>query len=182
MTNSNISRKDLKDSIYMNMAHEIARLSRDENTQIGCVIVAKDGTPVSWGYNGTLSGVDDKKIPHSRKEEIVQYTRIEKNSVPVVCHVITNKYPWMRHAERNAIKFASPDKLKGATLYVNAFPCEACALEIADSGITRIVVVSSKNNDKNSTVNANRALSEAILAQKNIHMTIDWVDVTLIRA
>lgn len=182
MTKHNVPRKDLKDSIYMNMAYEISKLSRDENTQIGCVIVAKDGTPVSWGYNGTLAGVDDAKIPHSRNEELVTYMRIEKNSLPVTCQVITNKYPWMRHAERNAIKFASPEKLKGATLYVNAFPCEACALEIADSGITRIVVVSSKTNDKNSTVNANRALSEAILAQKNMLMTIDWVDVTLVGA
>jgi dCMP deaminase len=82
----------------------------------------------------------------------------------------------MRHAERNAIKFASPEKLKGATLYVNAFPCEACALEIADSGITRVVVMTPKSNDPNSTINANRELSEAILAQKNMQMTlIGWM-------
>lgn len=182
MNSTDISRNDLKDSIYMNMAHEISRLSRDENTKIGCVIVARDGTPVSWGYNGTLAGVNDNKIPHSRKEETIRYMRIENNTPPVWCSVITNKYPWMRHAERNAIKFASPEKLKGATLYVNAFPCEACALEIADSGITRVVVMTPKSNDPNSTINANRELSEAILAQKNMQMTIDWVDVTLVGA
>lgn len=169
-----------KDSIYMNMADEIAKLSRDENTQIGCMIVAKDGTPVSWGYNGTISGANDASIPHSRADKEVHFMKIDKNELPKHCSVITNKYPWMRHAERNAIKYADPEKLKGATLYVNAYPCEACALEIADSGIRRVVVRTTQKVDANSTIQNDHTLSEAILAQKNMEMSVDGVEFTLI--
>lgn len=172
-------RQILKDSIYMNMADEIAKLSRDNNTQIGCVIVAEDGTPISWGYNGTLSGVNDNSIPHSREAQEVYYMKIEPPNLIQRCSVITNKYPWIRHAERNAIKFANADKLKGATLYVNAYPCESCALEIADSGIKRVVIRTSKNIDANSTIQNNRSLSEAILAQKHMEVSVDGIDMIL---
>ena len=55
-------RQDQKDAVYSSMAREISKLSKDENTKIGAVIVAKDGTPISWGYNGTVSGFDDSGI------------------------------------------------------------------------------------------------------------------------
>ncbi len=163
----------------MNMANEIAKLSRDENTQIGCMIVANDGTPVSWGYNGTISGANDDSIPHSREDKEIHYMKLEKCDLPKHCSVITNKYPWMRHAERNAIKYADPVKLKGATLYVNAYPCEACALEIADSGIRRVVVRTNTKIDCNSSIQSDHSLSEAILAQKQMEMSVDGIEFTL---
>lgn len=172
-------RRAQKDSVYMDMAEKISELSRDNNTKIGCMIVAEDGSPVSWGYNGTMAGVNDSSIPHSREDEEVFYLKLEKNDLPKQCSVVTNKYPWMRHAERNAIKYANPDKLKGATLYVNAYPCEACALEIADSGIKQVVVRTTNHIDSNSSIRNDRSLSEAILAQKNMQITVDGVDYTL---
>ena len=59
-------RTQLKDNIYLDVAKNIARQSRDENTQVGAVIVAKDGSPVSWGYNGTIPGFNDDEIPHGQ--------------------------------------------------------------------------------------------------------------------
>jgi len=86
----------------------------------------------------------------------------------------------MRHAECNAIKYADRAKLKGATLYVNAYPCEACALEIADSGIRRVVIRTNRNIDSNSSIQSDHSLSEAILAQKHIELSVDGVEFTLI--
>lgn len=172
-------RSKQRDIVYMNMAHDIAELSKDENTQIGCVIVAKDGTPVSWGYNGTLAGINDALIPHSREVKEISYIKIEGDSDPKHYNITTNKYPWMRHAERNAIKYANSEKLKGATLYVNAYPCEACALEIADSGITRVVIRTSNRIDVNSSTKNDHSLAEAIMAQKDMQLVVDGVEVNL---
>jgi len=174
-------RRAQKDSVYMDMAEKISELSRDNNTKIGCMIVAEDGSPVSWGYNGTMAGINDSSIPHSREEKEVCYLKIDKNDLPKHHSVLTNKYPWMRHAERNAIKYAiDPSKLKGATLYVNAYPCEACAIEIADSGIKRVVVRTTTHIDANSSIRNDRSLSEAIMAQKHMQVSVDGIEYTLI--
>ena len=67
------TRQLLKDEVYLNMVKEVAKLSKDKNTHIGALIVAQDGTPVSWGYNGAVSGFNDAMIPHSREKETLTY-------------------------------------------------------------------------------------------------------------
>ena len=102
---------------YFGMQTIIASLrSDDEETQIGSVIVDNRNRIISTGYNGTPAGTNFPKI---RPE----------------------KYPYMIHAEANAIISAKTD-LTDCTLYVSKYyPCTSCAGLIANSGISRIVVV-----------------------------------------
>lgn len=172
-------RQDLKDDVYSNMAREISRLSKDKNTQLGAVIVANDGTPISWGYNGTVSGFDDLLVPHSREVKTLQYTITDDDTSDVNIHIFeSNKYPFMSHAESNAIFYGDKTKLVGSTIYVTGFPCENCALQIARAKIARVVVTDTIN-DVNSTVNKNNNNSMFIFAQHNIHLTMDCKNYTL---
>ena len=126
----------LKDEVYLNVAKEISRLSKDENTKVGAVIVDKDGRVVSTGRNGTVAGLNDSLVPHSR--DIKGLTYFENG---VEKEFQSNKYPFMRHAEENAIAFSeSTSRLEGATMYATGMPCPKCALAIAQHKIARVVI------------------------------------------
>ena len=46
---------------FRELAHTVKRKSKDNNTQIGAVIVGKDKEIVSTGYNSFPRGINDKK-------------------------------------------------------------------------------------------------------------------------
>lgn len=177
MTNTN----NFRDKVYMNMARDISDLSKDKNTHIGCVIVAKDKTPVSWGYNGAIAGWNDILIPHSRDVQPVSYKRVTEDGEETIT-VDLNKYPFMSHAEANAIYFADRDKLKGSTLYVTAYPCEECAKAIARAGIKRVVIDTPANIEGGSSIQEVNYTSECIMAQSKITLTVNGKDIQLLPA
>jgi len=107
------------DDWFLAMCYLIARRSIDPSTKHGCVVVAKDHTVLSLGYNGPLRGSDDSKIPLTRPE----------------------KYDWLLHSEENAIINAARNgtSLIGSTFYVTGFPCERCLRGMIGVGAVRIV-------------------------------------------
>lgn len=105
---------------FRELAHTVKLKSKDENTQIGAVIVGKDKEIVSTGYNSFPRGIDDTKKQRQQRPE---------------------KYFWFEHAERNAIYNAARIGVstKGCTMYLSCgVPCSDCARGIINSGITRI--------------------------------------------
>ena len=105
---------------FRQLAHTVKIKSKDENTQIGAVIVGKDKEIVSTGYNSFPRGIrDDVKERQQRPE----------------------KYFWFEHAERNAIYNAARIGVstKGTTMYLSCgVPCSDCARGIINAGIVRI--------------------------------------------
>ena len=105
---------------FRELAHTVKKKSKDENTQIGAVIVGKDKEIVSTGYNSFPRGIrDDVKERQQRPE----------------------KYFWFEHAERNAIYNAARIGVstKGTTMYLSCgVPCADCARGIINAGIVRI--------------------------------------------
>ena len=57
---------------------------------------------------------------------------------------LDTKYPFVCHAELNAVLNSSAASLNGCTLYVTLFPCNECAKAIIQSGIKRVVYYSNK--------------------------------------
>lgn len=170
-------RTQLKDNIYLDVAKNIARQSRDENTQVGAVIVAKDGSPVSWGYNGTIPGFNDDEIPHSREQKELSYV---ENGFEI--KFSSNKYPFMEHAEANAIDFGDKDKMRDATIYVTAMPCKDCARKIVKRKISRVVVVPSfLDNDKNSSIGNDDNITKYLFSQGNVSLYIGNVEIPITR-
>lgn len=107
-------------SYYKQLANTVKLKSKDKYTQIGAVIVGKDGEIVSTGYNSFPRGLDDGLDYRQERPE---------------------KYYWFEHAERNAIYNAARIGVstKGTTMYLSCgLPCADCARGIINSGIKRI--------------------------------------------
>ena len=104
------------DRRYLRMALIWSENSYCQRRQVGALIV-KDKMIISDGYNGTPSGF------------------------PNVCEENNVTYPYVLHAEANAItKIArSGNNSDGATLYVTDSPCIKCAKLIIQAGIKRVV-------------------------------------------
>ena len=71
------------------------------------------------------------------------------------------KYPFVVHAELNAILNAQGKSLAGAKLYVALFPCNECAKAIIQSGIKEVVYLSDKYANTAGTLASKRMLRSA---------------------
>jgi len=122
------------DDYFMAVAFLSAQRSKDPNTQVGCCIVNKEKKIVGIGYNGLPWGCSDDEFPWSRKSE---------SNNP-----LDTKYPFVCHAELNAILNKNEGKLKDCRMYVALFPCNECAKLIIQSGISEVVFYGDKyHND-----------------------------------
>ena len=126
-----------KDCLYMSMCKLIAMRSKDPNSQVGAVIVDNDGRILSMGYNGLPNGLNDDEYPWEREGN----------------NLLDTKYPYVVHAELNAILNYRGEKslLKDSTLYVSMFPCNECTKAIIQSGIKRVLYLENKYPDSDST-------------------------------
>ncbi|MBR2282918.1 MAG: dCMP deaminase family protein [Ruminococcus sp.] len=123
------------DEYFMGIAILSAERSKDNNTQVGACIVSGERKIVSVGYNGMPTGCNDDEMPWERDGETV----------------LDTKYPYVCHAELNAILNSRGD-LRGCTLYVTLFPCNECAKAIIQSGIKKVVYFSDKYSGSDSTI------------------------------
>ena len=104
------------DNYFIKIAHQVAAKSKDPSTKVGCVIVTEDNRPVSFGYNGFISGCDESKMTQER---------------PVKYHLVI-------HAEMNALMFAERS-LKNHKVYCTHGPCENCLKHLMQAGVKEIV-------------------------------------------
>lgn len=120
---------------YMNIAIISALRSKDPNTQVGAVLVSKDNKIMSIGYNGAPRAFDDTKVPWSRDTKLPY---------------IKQKYPYMCHAELNAVVNYGGSILdfKDATIYVTLFPCDSCAKLLAQIGVKKVVYLYDYHHDE----------------------------------
>ena len=160
-------RQKLKDDVWMNSAQQQARLSKDENTKIGAVIVHPNGRILSTGYNGGVQGIDDSLVPHCRDMKELMFTMGTKK-----ISLLSNKYPFMVHAEQNAIEWCvRPEELVGSTIYVTGKPCPNCAWNIVRHGISRVVIPESVDDTKSSVGN-DWDISLYMFSLKNVEVWI----------
>ena len=110
------------DEYFMGVALLSAKRSKDPSTQVGACLVNHDKRIIGIGYNGFPIGCSDDIFPWGKGNT----------------DELNNKYPYVVHAEANAI-LNSSGNLKGATVYVTLFPCNECAKLLIQSGIKHIV-------------------------------------------
>ena len=120
------------DEYFMGVALLAAKRSKDPNTQVGACIVDSNNVILTTGYNGFPQGCSDDEFPWDREGEIT-------------------KYPFVVHAELNAILNASGKSLRGSRLYVALFPCNECAKAIIQAGVSEVVYLSDKYADTPAT-------------------------------
>ncbi|RME30817.1 cytidine deaminase [Candidatus Woesearchaeota archaeon] len=132
------------DDYFMAVAILSAQRSKDPHTQVGACIVNPEKKIVGIGYNGFPWGCSDDKLPWGREGGFLD-----------------TKYPYVCHAELNAIMNKSAADLRGCTLYASFFPCNECAKLIIQAGITEVVYLSDTYHDKPAWVASRRLFSLA---------------------
>ncbi len=115
------------DEYFMGVALLAAGRSKDPSTQVGACIVDSNNRILSTGYNGFPLGCSDDEFPWNRNEDAGE-----------------TKYPFVVHAELNAILNATGKQLQGSKIYVALFPCNECAKAIIQSGIREVIYLSNK--------------------------------------
>lgn len=150
------------DEYFMGIAILSARRSKDPNTQVGACIVNNNNKIMSVGYNGLPRGCCDDEFPWER-------TGDEFNT----------KYPYVCHAELNAILNSGGASLEGCKVYVALFPCNECAKAIIQCGIKEVVYLSDKYADSVSVRASKRMFDSAGVKYHQIslaheELTIDF--------
>ena len=122
------------DDYFMGVALLAGKRSKDPNTQVGACIVSGNSSKefehnmiLSVGYNGLPLGCSDDEFPWDRNGDFLD-----------------TKYPFVVHAELNAILNARGKSLVGARIYVALFPCNECSKAIIQSGIREVIYLSDK--------------------------------------
>lgn len=119
------------DMYFMGLAMMASFRSKDPSTQNGaCLVDMQTKNILSMGYNGFPRGCSDDAFPWGRNSEDPNGT----------------KYPYVEHAERNAIYNAVLNgiSLKNSCMYLYSekgyYPCSDCARAIIQSGIGTVVM------------------------------------------
>ncbi len=133
------------DEYFMGVALLAAERSKDPSTQVGACIVDEQDRILSTGYNGFPYGCTDSEYPWERSAE-------QSNDT---------KYPFVVHAELNAILNNRGKNLAGSRIYVALFPCNECAKAIIQSGITEVVYLSDKYANTPGTQASKRMFASA---------------------
>lgn len=134
------------DEYFMGIALLSAQRSKDPNTQVGACIVNSENKIVGIGYNGLPLGCSDDDFSWQKDG-----------------NYLDTKYPYICHAELNAILNANGGDLKHTKIYVTLFPCNECAKAIIQSGIKEVVY----NSDKYADLDIMKA-SKTMLEKANI--------------
>lgn len=147
------------DEYFMGVAVLASHRSKDPNTQVGACIVDRDKIILSTGYNGFPYGCSDDVYPWEREGS-------------------NTKYNYVVHAELNAILNARGRDLRGATLYVDLFPCNECAKAIIQSGISELVYLYNKYPDSNATLASERMLKSAGIKIRRLEANIENINIS----
>ena len=144
------------DEYFMGIAMLAARRSKDPSTQVGACIVSPDNIIISTGYNGMPKGCSDDEFPWDRTGE-------------------ETKYPYVVHAELNAILNANGRDLRGSRLYVALFPCNECAKAIIQSGVAEVVYLSDKYDGTPMNVASKRMLDAAGVKRTQLNPSMEKI-------
>lgn len=132
------------DEYFMGVALLSAKRSKDPNTQVGACIVNAKKKIVGAGYNGLPIGCDDDDFPWEKQGDFLQ-----------------TKYPYICHAELNAILNNIGMDLSGCKIYTALFPCNECSKAIIQSGITEVIYLSDKYEGTDTAKASKRMLDKA---------------------
>ncbi len=151
------------DEYFMGVAMLAARRSKDPSTQVGACIVSPENIIISTGYNGMPKGCSDDEFPWERSGA--------ENET---------KYPYVVHAELNAILNANGRDLRGSRLYVALFPCNECAKAIIQSGVMEVVYLSDKYKDTMGNLASKKMLDAAGVKYTRLESRVQSITLDLI--
>ena len=150
------------DDYFMAVALLSAQRSKDPNTQVGACIVNSQKRIVGVGYNGFPTGCSDDTLPWCREGEFLD-----------------TKYPYVCHAELNAVLNSVPGNLNGCSIYTALFPCNECAKVIIQAGIREVIFLSDKYADTDSVRASRKMFDQAGLTCRRLEPVSPTVTIRL---
>lgn len=151
----------------MGVALLSGRRSKDPSTQVGACIVSTQNKIVGAGYNGLPMGCNDEDFPWEKEGNFLD-----------------TKYPYVCHAELNAILNNIGMDLAGCRIYTALFPCNECSKAIIQAGIKEVIFLSDKYDGTPVSIASKRMLDTAGVSyrkvevkRKNIELSFDEKEV-----
>ncbi|MBE6054557.1 MAG: dCMP deaminase family protein [Clostridium sartagoforme] len=149
------------DEYFMGVAILAGMRSKDPSTRVGACIVDNDNKILSQGYNGLPRGCSDDEFPWNREGDVLE-----------------TKYPYVVHAELNAILNCRGTNLVGSKIYVALFPCNECAKAIIQSGIKEVVYLSDKYADTDEVKASKRMFNAAEVKMTKLEPKNKKIDIS----
>lgn len=146
------------DEYFMGVALLSAKRSKDPNTQVGACIVNDKNKIVGAGYNGLPIGCDDDEFPWGKQGDFLD-----------------TKYPYVCHAELNAILNNIGMDLKGCKIYTALFPCNECTKAIIQAGINEVVYLSDKYDGTDSSKASKLMLEKAGVQYRKVKTSLSSI-------
>jgi len=141
------------DEYFMGVALLSGRRSKDPNTQVGACIVNTQQKIVGAGYNGLPIGCSDEDFPWEKQGDF-----------------LNTKYPYVCHAELNAILNNIGMNLSGCRIYTALFPCNECAKAIIQSGIKEVIFLSDKYDGTDVSIASKKMLDTAGISYRKVEV------------
>ena len=152
-----------KTDIFLSMACILAQLSKDSQTKCGCIITDPQHRIIGGGYNSFPMGCPDHEIPNVRPY----------------------KYPYILHAEANALAFCH-ERPVGGIIYITGQPCLECIKRMWQEGISKAICIKDGGfnkpqmmNDEDTIARANLlkwSPMEIVEVQPDFNFLVDVVD------
>ena len=149
------------DEYFMGVALLSAKRSKDPSTQVGACIVNQKNKIVGAGYNGLPAGCDDDTFPWDKQGDFLQ-----------------TKYPYVCHAELNAILNNIGMDLHGCRIYTALFPCNECAKAIIQSGISEVIYLSDKYEGTDAFIASKKLLDSSGVSIRKMHPDINIIQLS----
>ena len=130
------------DQYFMGIAILSAQRSKDPSTSVGACIVSKANKILSVGYNGMPLGCSDDAFPWEREGD----------------NPLNTKYPYVCHAELNAVLNYTGTNLRDSKIYTTLFPCNECTKALIQSGISEVIYLEDKYADTDSVIASKRMM------------------------
>jgi dCMP deaminase len=146
------------DEYFMGVALLSAKRSKDPSTQVGACIVNEKNKIVGAGYNGLPMGCDDDVFPWTKHGDFLE-----------------TKYPYVCHAELNAILNNIGMDLQGCRIYTALFPCNECSKAIIQSGITEVIYLSDKYSGNDMFIASKRMLDTAGVQYRKVEARVESI-------
>ena len=115
------------------MAQFLARRTDDPRRGVGAIIANKDMEIKALGWNGFPLKALYGEFPRASSRD----NKVEEK-----------KYPYIIHAEQNALLMRNDKNLKDTTLFVTKSPCDECVPYLQMQGITTVVLDAELQKEK----------------------------------
>lgn len=130
--------------------------SKDPNTKVGACVVNHKNKIVGIGYNGFPTGCDESQLPWTREGDF-----------------LNTKYPYVCHAEINAIFNSHKIELDNCRIYVGLFPCNECAKAIIQVGIREVIFLQDKYPQQDIFIAAKKLFNLAGVSYRKLQVELN---------